>query len=279
MAGLIGSPLSGAILEMDGLWGWRGWHWLFVLEGLPAIGLGFVVLARLPDNPAQARWLSPTERDWLISTLRQEQAAPNTQRQHTLIAALTSGRVWLLGFVYLCMVIGMYGLTLWLPQMLRALTPEDSFRIGLLNALPFLAAIIGMVAIGWHSDRRCERRWHVAGSLVLAATGCLLASSTHQLWFALLAFSLATIGVWSVMGPFWALSTSFLSGAAAASGIALINSLGNIGGFIGPYLMGWLKEVTAHYGAGLLALALILVAGAGICLLAAKDRAGQPEIC
>ena len=272
LAGLIGSPLSGAILEMDGLWGWRGWHWLFVLEGLPAIGLGFVVLARLPDHPAQARWLSPAERDWLITFLQQEQAAPNTQRQHTLIEALTSGRVWLLGFVYLCMVIGMYGLTLWLPQMLRALTPADSFRIGLLNALPFLAAILGMVAIGWHSDRRCERRWHVAGSLVLAAIGCLLASSTHQLWFALLAFSLATIGVWSVMGPFWALSTSFLSGAAAASGIALINSLGNIGGFLGPYLMGWLKQLTAEYSAGLIAVALILLTGAAATLAVRLPR-------
>jgi ACS family tartrate transporter-like MFS transporter len=170
LAGLIGSPLSGAILEMDGLWGWRGWHWLFVLEGLPTVLLGLVALAQLPDRPEQARWLTVPQRDWLNETLRREQEAASEHSQHTLGEALASGRVWLLGLIYLCMVIGMYGIGLWLPQMLRALTAADDFTLGLLNALPFLAATVGMVLIGRHSDSRNERPLHVAGSLALAAT-------------------------------------------------------------------------------------------------------------
>jgi ACS family tartrate transporter-like MFS transporter len=169
--------------------------------------------------------------------------------------------------VYLTMALGMYSITLWLPQILRALTSASDFGIGLLNAVPFLAATVGMVLIGWHSDRHGERRWHVAGALVLAAAGYLLASMATTLPLALLAFSLAAVGVWGVMGPFWALSTTFLSGVAAAGGIALINSLGNTGGFLGPYLMGWFKQLTAGYSAGLTAVALILLMGAGLALV------------
>ncbi|MBK5965728.1 MFS transporter [Thiocystis minor] len=266
LAGVIGSPLSGALLELDGWWGWRGWHWLFVLEGLPAVLLGLVVLFKLPDRPDQARWLPADECAWLTHTLQRERDTAHAQSRQTLGEALTHPRVWLLGMVYLCMVIGMYGIALWLPQMLRALTRVDEFVLGLLNALPFLAAAAGMVLIGWHSDRHEERRWHVAGSLALAAVGALLAASAHHLPLALLAFSLAAVGVWGVMGPFWALATSFLRGAAAAAGIALINSLGNVGGFLGPYLMGWFKQVTAGYGAGLVVVAAILLAGGAMVL-------------
>jgi ACS family tartrate transporter-like MFS transporter len=264
LAGLIGSPLSGLILTMDGVGGWRGWHWLFVLEGLPAIALGLLVLAVLPDRPDDAEWLSPAERAWLAGALQAEQGAIAAHGRHTLRDALTSGRVWLLGIVYLCMVIGMYGIVMWLPQMLRALTGADALSVGLLNALPFLAATVGMVAVGWHSDRRGERRWHVAGSLGIAALGCALAAAADGVVPALAAFCLAATGVWAVMGPFWALATGFFSGTAAAAGIALINSLGNVGGFLGPYLMGWLKQTTAGYGAGLLAVAAILLAGAAL---------------
>ena len=196
-----------------------------------------------------------------------EQEAASEHSQHTLGEALASGRVWLLGLIYLCMVIGMYGIGLWLPQMLRALTAADDFTLGLLNALPFLAATVGMVLIGRHSDSRNERPLHVAGSLALAATGTLLAALSYSLPMALLAFSLAAVGVWAVMGPFWALATSFLSGAAAAGGIALINSLGNVGGFLGPYLMGWLKQMTDGYSAGLSTVAAILVAGSSLMLI------------
>jgi ACS family tartrate transporter-like MFS transporter len=272
MAGLIGSPLSGAILEMHGLWGWSGWHWLFVLEGLPAVLLGLMVLAFLTDHPGQAPWLPPAERDWLIATLRQEREETDGGTRHTLREALSSLRVWLLGMVYLSMALGMYAITLWMPQILRTLTTVGDLGIGLLNAVPFLAATLGMVLIGWHSDRRGERRWHVAGSLVLAAAGCLLASMTSSLTLALLALSMAAIGIWGVMGPFWALSTTLLSGVAAAGGIALINSLGNLGGFLGPALIGWFKQLTAGYSTGLVAVSCILLAGAGLTLVIQLPR-------
>lgn len=269
LAGLIGSPLSGFILSLDGLGGWRGWHWLFVLEGLPAVALGVAVLWWLPDRPIDARWLTQSEREWLTGTLQAEAAERAGASRHTLREAMTSTPVWLFGTVYLCMVIGMYGVALWLPQMLRALTGANDITIGWLNAIPFCAAAIGMVAIGWHSDRRRERRWHVTGAMLLASAGCLLAAQATHPALALFAFSLAAIGVWSVIGPFWALTTSFLSGAAAAAGIALMNSLGNVGGFVGPYLMGWLRQLTAGYGAGLTATAAILALGA---LIAATTR-------
>jgi MFS transporter, ACS family, tartrate transporter len=267
LAGLLGSPLSGALLELDGWLGWRGWHWLFVLEGLPAALLGLVVFFKLPDCPEQARWLPEAGRDWLNQTLREEREAARAHTRHTLKDALGSGQMWLLGLVYFCMVIGMYGITLWLPQMLRALTGVSDFRLGLLNALPFLAAALGMVVIGWHSDRRNERRYHVAGSLALAALGALLAAAADSLPLALGAFAIAAVGVWGVMGPFWALATASLSGVAAAGGIALINSLGNTGGFVGPYLMGWFKQMTEGYSAGLIAVAGIALVGCGLVLL------------
>lgn len=266
LAGLIGSPLSGAILEMHGLWGWHGWQWLFVIESLPAVGLGLTVLAILPDHPHQAAWLPPAERDWLLRTLAREREETAGQHRHTLREAMTSPQVWLLGLVYLCMALGMYAITLWLPLILRTLTEGGDLTIGLFNAVPFLAATVGMVIIGWHSDRHGERRWHVALAMTLGAVGCLVASQAPSLPLALLGFSLAAIGVWGVMGPFWALSTSFLSGAAAAGGIALINSLGNTGGFLGPSLMGWFRQLTAGYSAGLIAVAIILLAGAGLVI-------------
>lgn len=271
LGGLIGSPLSGALLELDGLLGWRGWHWLFVLEGFPAVLLGVAVWWRLPDRPDQARWLEPAQREWLDRTLAAERAAAHAETRHTLGEALGSVQVWLLGLVYLCMVIGMYGLTLWLPQMLRALTSVSDFRLGLLNALPFLAAALGMVVIGWHSDRCGERRGHVAGSLALAALGVSLAAVAPNLGLALAAFALAAVGVWGVMGPFWALATASLSGVAAAGGIALINSLGNVGGFAGPYLMGWFKQLTDGYAAGLGAVAGVLLCGCAL-VLAVRGR-------
>lgn len=274
LAGLIGSPLSGYILSMDGAYGWRGWHWLFVLEGLPAIALGLLVLVLLPDHPGEARWLDREERDWLVGTLRAEESGRAQFSQHTLREALTSPRVWRLGLVYLCMVIGMYGVALWLPQILRAMTGADDMTIGLLNAVPFLAAAIGMSVIGWHSDYRAERRWHVVCSLILAAAGCIGAALSGGVVAILLAFSVAAIGVWAVIGPFWALTTSFLCGVAAAGGIALINAMGNVGGFLGPYLMGWFRQMTSGYGAGLWVTAGVLLLGAA---LAASVKPGSPE--
>lgn len=271
IAGVFGGPISGALLLLDGVGGLGGWQWLFLLEGLPAIVLGVVVLAVLPDGPADARWLSPEERTAIAARLAEEHALAGAT--HDLRSALTSGRVWLLGAVYFCVVCGLYGISFWLPQILRGLAGWSDLRIGLMSALPYVVAAATMVVAAAHSDRTGERRWHVALSLVAGAVGFVLASADAAAT-AFAGLTLAAIGVWGAFGPFWALPTRFLRGTAAAAGIALVNSVGNVGGFAGPYVVGFVKDATGSFEAGLLTLAVTLVVGAALVLLV-PHRAGQ----
>lgn len=253
VAGIIGGPVSGALLEIRG-WGLSGWQWLFLLEGLPAVLLGFAVLWFLTDRPEQATWLNPEERDWLVERMRQENAQ-RPHQQHSFAGAMMSPRVWLVCLLYFALVVGFYGIGLWLPEIIKHAYSADDFTIGLLSAIPNLIAVIGMVVIGGHSDRTGERRWHVMLSALSGAL-CLSLYSVAPgflLKFALL--SLGLLGLRSSLGPFWALATSFLSGTAAAGSIAFINSLGNLGGYVGPYAMGKLRERSGGFEAGLLFLA------------------------
>jgi MFS transporter, ACS family, tartrate transporter len=271
VAGVVGGPVSGALLSLHGLAGLRGWQWLFILEGLPAIALGLVVLVYLTDRPEQARWLGADERAWLTAQLRAEREHMERGGRHTLWDALLSGRVWLLALTYFSFVIGLYGVSLWLPLMLQAFSGLSDLSVGLLSALPYLAAAIAMVLIGRHSDRTRERRWHCAGPAFLAASGLSIGAVLHSPAGSLLALSVAAAGIWGTLGPFWTLPTAFLSGTAAAGGIALINSVGNLGGFLGPYLVGLLKESLGSFTAGFIALALVLCMG-GILALRAQSR-------
>lgn len=271
LAGLVGSPLSMSLLELNDFGGLRGWQWLFVLEGMPAIVLGVLVLFTLPDTPAEVKWLTQREKSTLQSALDRE-AGRMTHRGAHLLGRAFAGKVCLLGTVYFCMVLGMYGVALWMPQILRqALSGTNAPFLGWYNAIPFLAAVAGMLAIGWSSDRCAERKLHVVGALVLASVGCAFAGKATGLVESLLALSLALIGLWSVIGPFWAFATSLMDDIAAAVGVALINSIGNAGGFLGPYIMGWFKHSTAGYGAGLEVLSLILVFGAFSMMLARTE--------
>lgn len=275
VAGLIGSPVSGALLTLHGWLGLKGWQWLFLLEGLPAVLLGFVVWFTLPDRPRHAPWLTPQEQEALQFRLNQEDALPQAPR--STVAALLCPTVWRLGLAYLTLVIGMYGVGMWLPQMLQSVAPVGDWGIGLLAAIPYLAAAAGMIWIGRHSDRQGERRWHGALSLLGAATGLAMAAATaHSLPLVLLSLSLAAIGIWGALGPFWAMATSFLAGPAAAAGIALINAVGNLGGFFGPYLMGRLKDLTIHYAAGLVVLAAMVATGAWLLSLHPKTFEAKP---
>lgn len=272
VAGLVGSPLSGTLLMLHGWLGLKGWQWLFLFEGLPAVVLGVIVWFTLPDRPQHARWLTPTERETLSRSLNQACEHPQPHRPHSTVTALLSPIAWRLGLTYLALVIGMYGVGMWLPQILKGATQMGDLEIGLLAAVPYLAAAIGMVWIGRHSDRQGERRIHTTLSLLAASAGVAAAATTDSLPLSLFTLSLAVIGIWSALGPFWAMATSFLSGPAAAAGIALINSIGNLGGFLGPYLMGWLKETTTHYTAGLAALAVTLAVGTWLVFT-------HPDIC
>ena len=266
MAGVIGAPISSALLQFDGAFGLKGWQWLFLIEGLPAILLVPVVLMTMTERPADATWLTTDERDWLAREIAVEQA--QTAHAHvTLRDALLSARLWIVSVPYLCIVIAFYGVSFWLPQIVQANSGLGSATVVLLSAIPYVAATIGLVVVGASSDRYAERRWHVAVPCLIGAAGFVLTVIAPQtLAVALAALSIAAFGIWGTLGPFWTLPTAFLRGTAAAGGIALVNSVGNVGGFIGPILVGWIRESTGQFAPGLLTLASILVLGAVVVL-------------
>lgn len=274
MAGVIGAPLSSALLQFDGALGLRGWQWLFLVEGLPAMLLAPIVLLRLTEKPADAAWLEPAERDWLTREIAAEQAH-STGAHVTLRDALLSPRLWMVSIPYLCIVIAFYGVSFWLPQIVEAASGLGSAMVVLLSAIPYVAATIGLVVVGASSDRTGERRWHVAVPCAIGAVGFVLTVVAPQtLAVSLATLSIAAFGIWGTLGPFWTLPTAFLRGTAAAGGIALVNSVGNIGGFFGPNLVGWIRESTGKFEYGLLMLAAILAIGAVVVLMipTAQDK-------
>lgn len=273
LAGVVGGPISAALLQLRGVGGLAGWQWLFLVEGLPAVVLGVTTYFFLPDHPAEARWLSTAERAWLEEVLEEERAALQRTHPLTLWQALTHGRVWRLALLYFSTIISFYGVAFWLPQIVQSFSGLGNAATSLLSALPYLAAAVGMVIVARHSDRTGERRRHVAGAAFAAAAGLIAGAVVQrQPVLAFLALCLAATGIWSTLGPFWSLPTAFLSGTAAAGGIALINSVGNVGGFVGPTVMGFLKARTQAFGSGLFVLAACLVV-AGVLALSLPEEA------
>lgn len=271
-AGLIGSPVSVGIMQLDGILHLAGWQWLFLLEGLPAVILGFVVWFFLPDGPQQAGWLTPRERQVLLHTLESEKPMQQGQGLITLRQGLLSPRVWALGLTYFSMVLAMYGLVMWLPQIVAQKNGHSALSVGFYVMTAYFCAAASMVAVGYSSDKHGERRWHCLGSMGLCLTGMLVVSASTSLAGVLCGSALAAMGIWSVLGPFWGLATAMLSGTATAAAVALINSLGNIGGFVGPYLVGWVQARTGHYAGAFLWLAAVIAAGALPLLLMRRAR-------
>jgi ACS family tartrate transporter-like MFS transporter len=232
IATMIGGPISGAMLEMHGLAGLKGWHWLFVLQGLPAIVLGIVAFFFLDDRPHHADWLSREERHALESTLAAETEATRNVGYTELSHAFTRPRVLMLSLVYFCGAIGLYGVSFWLPQVIQTFG-LDPLSIGFLSAIPYLVASIGMIFWSWHSDATGERIWHLALPFLLAAAAFAWAAAGDGLAVTMIALSLATLGIFAAMGPFWSLPPAILTGTGAAAGFALINSIGNVGGLVG----------------------------------------------
>ena len=274
LAGVIGGPVSGAILKMTGIGGMTGWQWLFLLEGLPAVVMGVVTLVYLTDKPSQAHWLTKTEREWLDRTMSEENQDKQSRHGMTLTQTLTHGTVWWLCLLYFSIIISFYGVSFWLPQIIKNLSGLSNSMVVTISAGPFLCAAIGMVLVGRHSDHSGERRWHVALS---SWTGCLgllasVAFLQDQPWLSYAALCLAATGIWSTLGTFWSLPTAFLTGTAAAGGIALINSVGNAGGFVGPYAIGFIKEKTQHFEYGLLFLAGTLLIAGCLALMVKKEK-------
>lgn len=264
IAGVIGGPISGALLSLDGALGLAGWQWLFVVEGLPAVVLGVVVLRALPEDPSDASWLTREEQEALTARLAEE--ARSTSTVHSISGALTSPRVWLLATAYFTIPVALYAMGFWMPQIVRDASGGGDFRVGVLSAIPYAVAAVGMVVIGRHSDRTGERRWHIALSAMAGGAAFAVTGLVHGVVPSIAALSLAMLGLASMLGPFWALATSFLGGIGAAAGIALVNSVGNVGGFVGPNIIGYLQQRTSGFTGGLVVIGAVLAAGGLLAL-------------
>ena len=263
LTSVIGAPLSGLILGTDGLLGLHGWQWLFILEALPALLLGIAVFFYLPDGPASARFLSARERQIIASELAAEPHA--NERVHGVAAALSDARVFLLCAVYFGIVVGLYGIGYWLPQIVQGMG-FSNFEVGLIVALPYAAAGLAQWVWGRHSDATNERVWHVMWPSLVSGCAFALSAVLQSPLLVLLALAVAAIGICSTIAPFWAMPPLFLSGRGAAAGIAIINAVGNLGGFLGPYAVGWAKQVTGDYAGGMLILAASLITAAVLVL-------------
>ena len=248
LAGVFGSPLSGWLLETATNWlGLKSWQWLFIIEGLPSVIVGCTVPFLLTDRPSQAKWLTADEKHLLQSRLEADEQtkASEGHQNHRALDAFKSPQVWLCSLIYFGIVVGLYGASFWLPQIVENIFSKDKWIIGLYSAIPWGCAAVGMVLVSRHSDRTGERRWHVGISALVAAAAFVISGlpGVPAVWV-MVALAIAITGVMSAAACFWALPTAILSGTAAAAGIALINSLGNLAGYVSPEMVAWLKT---HY--------------------------------
>ncbi|HZS51603.1 MAG TPA: MFS transporter [Bryobacterales bacterium] len=251
VANIIGSPVSGLLLRIHWL-GYSGWRWLLLLEGIPALICGAITLFYLTDWPRDAQWLPQDEREWLTAELEREKETKKKVRPMSVWQALRNRDVVLLTFVYFFVVTASYGVNFWLPKILQRLSGLSPFQTTLITAIPYLCALPAMLAVGWHSDHTGERRWHTALSIYAVAAGLLLSQFVGgSVPLAMAMFSVAVMGLYAYLPGFWALPTTFLTEAAAAACIGLINSFGNLGGFVGPYAVGFLSNRTGTYAAGI----------------------------
>src|SRR6202048_2769560 len=268
---VLGSPVSGALLEMHGMLGLSGWQWMFIVEGIPAVILGIVVLFYMTDRPEKAKWLSEDERNWLVTTMNAEAAKRAGTSSHSVWRGLSDLRVIALSLVYFGTSAGLYTLGIWAPQIIKEFG-LSSLQVGFLNALPGVVAVVAMVLWARHSDRTGERTWHVVGACILASLGLVLAGFAGTVLAVLLALTLVNIGISSAKPPLWSMPTMFLSGSAAAAGIATINSIGNLGGFVGPAMIGWIKDLTGSCQGGLYFVAGLLVVSAVLPLVLSRSQ-------
>ncbi|MGC1411683.1 MAG: MFS transporter [Acetobacteraceae bacterium] len=250
----LGAPISTAILGLDGLLGYAGWKWIFLIEAVPTILIGIVVLFALTDKPAQAKWLNVAEKNWLITTLEGERRAVEAAGKYSLWQALVNPKILLLSLNYFGIVTASLGLLLFVPQIIKSLGATN-MGTGYATMLAYICGAISMVVWGWISDRMGERRWNLFWACTLATVGLVIAGMTMGTWWSLAGMCIATAGFYGTKGPFWSMPSMMLTGVAAAAGIAWINSIGNVGGAVGPAMVGWIKDFTGSYAGGLYGLA------------------------
>ena len=267
----LGSPVSGLILDNANGWmGLAGWQWLFILEAAPAVLLGLATWLWLPDRPRDAKWLPADERAWLENQLELERWTGSRGRRQSVWAIMRDRRVLVLALVYAGSTATNYGLSFWQPQMIKAFGMSNTMA-GLFNAIPFFIGSVGMVLWGLRSDAKKERVWHTAIALFVSAIGLSACLFVTGLPLTLAALSVALAGCYALKGPFWALSTEWLAAGAAAAGIAQINALGNLAGFVGPFLLGWIKDLTGSYALGMVPMIALAVAGGIAVVLNARS--------
>ena len=269
---VIGAPISGALLNLDKVANLAGWQWVYLIEALPALFLSFVVLFYLTDKPADATWLAPEERDWLVTRQAQERAQREAVRSFSVREALFNPRVLAVALIYFGANATNYGLSFFLPQIVKGFG-LGNVQTGLVTSLPYIVGAFSMILWGRRSDRKLERKWHVAIPLLVAAGGIAASTALDDPVLKMIALSIAGFGIFGCLPVIWTLPAAFLSGAAAAGGIAAVNSLGNLAGFFGPYAMGWIKDSTGSFAAGLLCLSGAGLIGAAAVLLLRHDSA------
>jgi MFS family permease len=263
LSGVVGGPLSGWLLRaFSGYAGLSGWQWLLLLEAVPSVVLGFATLAYLDNGIRFAKWLSEHEKTLLTEAIS---ADAKEKPDVPLRSVFLDLRVWWMSFIYFSFVMGLYGVTFWLPAIVRSIPVKDAFVVGCLTAIPYFVSALAMVFVARNADRTRERRWHLGIPALVGAAGLLLSTVyAHQVGFAMVALTIATSGIITTLPNFWALPTAFLGGTAAAAGIAIINSLGNLAGFVSPYVVGWLKDKTFTTDTGMFVLAGSLLVGAAL---------------
>jgi ACS family tartrate transporter-like MFS transporter len=263
----LGAPISTGLLGLDGLFGLRGWQVMYIAEAIPTVVIGVITFFVLTDRPEQAKFLTAEERNWLVTRIAAERRATEAVRTFTLWQALYNPKVLLLGLNYLGIVTASLGMLIFVPQMIKSLGDYSNMQVGWLTMIPYTCGAIAMVVWGRISDRMNERRWNLFIGCVFSTVGLVIAGMTMGTWWALVGMSIAAMGFYGSKGPFFAMPPMFLSGAGLAAGIAWINSIGNLGGFFGPWYVGVMKDLTGSYAGGLYGLALLGLIAAIVCAL------------
>lgn len=277
IAAAVGTPLAAWLIEHgEGVWGLSGWRFMMITVGLPAVILGIICWFYLTDRPADANWLPPDERRWLVDVLAEEEREVGSHFNYPLRRALTSPRIWALAMVYFGIAYGLYALAFFLPSIIADMKQLSIVQIGLITAIPYSCAAVAMYLWSRHADRRREHVWHVAVPLAVGGAAIPAALYLGSPVLALVPMIITAAGVYSAIPSFWALPSRFLTGAAAAGGIGLINSVGNLGGFVAPYATGALNDATGTDRAGLWAIGAVMVAAAG--LVVALRAAPRPDV-
>jgi sugar phosphate permease len=280
-SGVVAGPISGWIMgRMTGLAGLTSWQWLFVADGVPSILAGIVTLFYLPDGPVESSWLTAEEKSLVLSRLEEEESLKKEGGggHHRIADLFRSRNVWLMCAIYFGIVMGSYGLGFWMPQLIKDAITKDPLKIGWITVIPWGFATLAMIAMGHHSDIRAERRWHIAASLFVGA-GAFLASAIPGMpgWFGILALALAAAGILCANSIFWALPTGLLSGAAAAAGIAWINSVGNLAGYVSPFVVGEIRDRTHSMVLALFVLSAAALLGGAVTLYVTRTRPGAAD--